>query len=626
MNNAVSGFARNAEVAAARADRAFNKMLPSFGSKTNEVIEYAKGIVGVQSAIEAIKFSATSILDYEDAVLSFRTIVSDLTDNEFAAYEKQIGIVADITKKSSVDIAKSFEVIAGLNAEFANTAEGLGMVTQSVSTLAKASRMEMGSAAESLIGIMNQFNFTVDQSDRVINVLAAGAAVGASSIQQTSEAFTQFGSVAAKANISVEQSVALIQVLASKSLFGSIAGNALKGSINNLQKAGLGYSSGLFNINDGLTELKKNYDALKTPIEQDAYLTKVLGAEHKNAGIALLDNIELINKFTTGVTGTSEAQKAAEINSKSLRAKLGELVNTFVTAISTADNTKGGIGLLSGAISWLTDNMGWLLDIAVPLIGVLLTVKGAILGMALVAKLAALRMWALEFVAGVATAANGVYATSCFATEAGMYGMATASFFLETSLLGLVGVTVAVVAALATLTAGFINGYDASVDYVGQLKKAKDGFYELAKPLTEAQIALQLYNKEMEHFRELQNYAASIDYRLEKGGAMNYLSLVYDQFRHFGMSQELRLKTQNGLIPLMAPTPEQFGIKRDTSEALPPISNRATEQNTLYERIQESSTKEKIELSYNNMPSNVSVAATAGIAVRGTTTMMGGNV
>jgi 5-enolpyruvylshikimate-3-phosphate synthase len=59
---------------------------------------------------------------------------------------------------------------------------------------------------------------------------------------------------------------------------------------------------------------------------------------------------------------------------------------------------------------------------------------------------------------------------------------------------------------------------------------------------------------------------------------------------------------------------------------MPAVSSKVTEQNTLYERIQESSKKEKIELSYNNMPSNVNVAATAGIAVKGTTTMMGGNL
>jgi TP901 family phage tail tape measure protein len=598
MNNAVSGFARNAEVAAARADRAFNKMLPSFGSKTNEVIEYAKGIVGVQSAIEAIKFSATSILDYEDAVLSFRTIVSDLTDNEFAAYEKQIGIVADITKKSSVDIAKSFEVIAGLNAEFANTAEGLGVVTQSVSTLAKASRMEMGSAAESLIGIMNQFNFTVDQSDRVINVLAAGAAVGASSIQQTSEAFTQFGSVAAKANISVEQSVALIQVLASKSLFGSIAGNALKGSINNLQKAGLGYSSGLFNINDGLTELKKNYDALKTPIEQDAYLTKVLGAEHKNAGIALLDNIELINKFTTGVTGTSEAQKAAEINSKGLRNRIVETINTFVTYITTLQKTSFGLKIASGFLGWLADNMGWILDIAVPLLGILLGVKAAIWGISIASKAAALWTAGVNFVMGIGAVINGTYATSAFATEAGMYGMAVAAGVLEAaqwllnkSFYGFPVIwIIAGIAALIYIIVKLVQHWD-KVKEAFKVGGILGAIKEIGKVLLDVVLA------PLQAILSIIGRITGLDWA--KKGAMSV-----EVFR-----------TNMGTY-----TPEKEGV------TMPAVSSKVTEQNTLYERIQESSKKEKIELSYNNMPSNVNVAATAGIAVRGTTTMMGGNV
>lgn len=632
MNSSVSGFARNAEVAAARADRAFNKMLPSFGKKTSEVIEYAKGIVGVQSAIEAIKFSATSILDYEDAVLSFRTIVSDLTDNEFAAYEKQIGIVADITKKSSVDIAKSFEVIAGLNAEFASTAEGLGLVTQSVSTLAKASRMDMGAAAESLIGIMNQFNYSVEESDRVINVLAAGQAVGAASINQTADALTNFGAVAKGANITIEQSTGLIQLLASKGQLGAEAGSRLRAAIVKLQAAGVGYASGVFNINDALTELKGQYDALSTPMERDAMLSKTFGLESITTGSILLNNIDTYKQFTTAVTGTSEAQKAAEINSKSLRAKLAELVNTFVTAISTADSTKGGIGLLSGAISWLTDNMGWLLDIAVPLIGVLLSVKAAILGMALVAKLAAMRMWALEFVAGVATVANRVYATSCFATEAGMYGMATASFFLETSLLGLSLVTGGVVVALGLITFAFIEGYDANVNYLEQIKKTKDGLYELPKALSTAEIALKEYTKAYEEYIELQNFKAYLDYQKGKGGMTPFLTNLTAAFTHPIMYNKAITEQQSRNKNLLAPNLSDFGLTpsqvKDMSQksTMPAVNNKVTEQNVLFERIQENSQKEKIELSYNNMPSNVNVSATAGIAVKGTTTMMGGNV
>lgn len=598
MNSSVSGFARNAEVAAARADRAFNKMLPSFGEKTSEVIEYAKGIVGVQSAIEAIKFSATSILDYEDAVLSFRTIVSDLTDNEFAAYEKQIGIVADITKKSSVDIAKSFEVIAGLNAEFASTAEGLGLVTQSVSTLAKASRMDMGSAAESLIGIMNQFNYSVEESDRVINVLAAGQAVGAASINQTADALTNFGAVAKGANITIEQSTGLIQLLASKGQLGAEAGSRLRAAIVKLQAAGVGYASGVFNINDALTELKGQYDALSTPMERDAMLSKTFGLESITTGSILLNNIDTYKQFTTAVTGTSEAQKAAEINSKSLRAKLGELVNTFVTAISTADSTKGGIGLLSGAISWLTDNMGWLLDIAIPLLGILLSVKAAIWGIAFVSKVAAAWTAGLNFVMGIGAVINGTYATSAFATEAGMYGMAVAAGVLEaaqwllnTAFYGFPVIwIIAGIAALIYIIVKLVQHWD-KVKEAFKVGGILGAIKEIGKVLLDVVLA---------PLQAILSIIAKIT------GA--------DWAKKGSMAVEV-FRTNMGTY-----TPEKEGA------TMPAVSSKVVEQNTLFERIQENSQKEKIELSYNNMPSNVNVSATAGIAVRGTTTMMGGNV
>lgn len=598
MNSSVSGFARNAEVAAARADRAFNKMLPSFGEKTSEVVDYAKGIVGVQSAIEAIKFSATSILDYEDELLSFRTIVSDLTDNEFAAYEKQIGIVADITKKSSVDITKSFEVIAGLNAEFASTAEGLGLVTQSVSTLAKASRMDMGAAAESLIGIMNQFNYSVEESDRVINVLAAGQAVGAASINQTADALTNFGAVAKGANITIEQSTGLIQLLASKGQLGAEAGSRLRAAIVKLQAAGVGYASGVFNINDALTELKGQYDALSTPMERDAMLSKTFGLESITTGSILLNNIDTYKQFTTAVTGTSEAQKAAEINSKSLRAKLGELVNTFVTAISTSDNTKGALQNVTGAITWLTKNMGWMLDIAIPLIGVLLSVKAAIWGIAFVSKVLKTAQIALNFVMGISTALNGTYATSAFATIAGMNGMAVAAGVLEaaqwllnTAFYGFPVVwIIAGIAALIYIIVKLVQHWD-KVKAAFKVGGILGAIQEIGKVLLDVVLA------------PLQAILSIIAKITGADWAKNG-KVAIEVFR-----------SNMGTY-----TPEKEGA------TMPAVSSKVTEQNTLIERIEKSSAKEKIELSYNNMPSNVNVAATAGIAVKGTTTMMGGNV
>jgi hypothetical protein len=111
-----------------------------------------------------------------------------------------------------------------------------------------------------------------------------------------------------------------------------------------------------------------------------------------------------------------------------------------------------------------------------------------------------------------------------------------------------------------------------------------------------------------------------------------FLTNLTAAFTHPIMYNKAITEQQSRNKNLLAPNVSDFGLTplqvKDMSQksTMPAVSSKVTEQNTLYERIQESSKKEKIELSYNNMPSNVNVAATAGIAVKGTTTMMGGNL
>lgn len=262
---------------------------------------------------------------FEDSLASFRTIVSDLTDKDFAKFNDKIREIGDLQGRSYNDVAASFEKIAGLNAKFAETATGIGDVSNAVITLSKASRMDLGQSAESLVGIMNQFSFGADQATRTINTLAAGQSAGAATIQQTSEAFVNFGSVAAGANLTLEQSVGLIQTLGKFSLFGSEAGTKLRGAILRIQKAGIGYTSGQFNMNDALEEARKKMDRLSTAKKKDAFLNKLFGAENIATGRILLNNIAQFNEFSNAVTNTSEAQKQAAINSNTMNERMRKL-------------------------------------------------------------------------------------------------------------------------------------------------------------------------------------------------------------------------------------------------------------------------------------------------------------
>jgi TP901 family phage tail tape measure protein len=371
MTTGVSSFTKTA---AASVQRVNTRIDNSF-SKLSNLSQLLLGL-----SVGAIFTTAiTDLKNYEDGIASFRTIVSDLNDKEFEAYRKGIGDVAKDTKKSTVDVAMSFEKIAGLNATFAETATGLSTVSKAAIVLSKASKDELGSSTESLVGIMNQFSFGAEEADRVINVLAAGQAVGAASITQTAESFVNFGSVAKGANISLETSVGLIQTLGKYSIFGSEAGNKLKSSITKLQQAGLGYASGQFSINDALAEANAKMAKLSTAKQKDAYITKTFGLENLAAGRILLSNIDTIDSYTKGVTGTTEAQKAAEINSATLSTKIEELKTSFTNLLTTNENTVAGLNIAKNVLGFVADNMDMVVTGALVLIGAYVALKAIVL-------------------------------------------------------------------------------------------------------------------------------------------------------------------------------------------------------------------------------------------------------
>lgn len=358
-------------------DKTLKNVDGSVGQHTKKVGEYENAFRGLSNVMGTFGLSlgvgfigrefVETLKEYEDAVASFRTIVSDATDVEFAKYKEEINSVAKETKKSTTDIAESFEKIAGLNSEFAETSEGLGLVSEAVSTLSKASKDEMEPSAENLVGIMNQFDLTANQANRTINVLAAGQAVGASSITQSAEAYKNFGAVAKGANITLEESQALIQVLGKSSIFGAEAGTKLRGVTLQLQKANLGYASGQFDINDALTEFNKKLDSKTSASEKDAYATKIFGAENITAGKIISSNIPLFDKFTEAVTGTSEAQKAAEINTNTLSNRWTEFKDSITTMITSNTSATNSLNGVKDVLKLITENLPTIISLVTKL-------------------------------------------------------------------------------------------------------------------------------------------------------------------------------------------------------------------------------------------------------------------
>lgn len=367
MTSGVSTFTKTTGAAVSRVNTKIDGLFNKMGNISQLLLGLSFGAI-LGSAI-------TDLKAYEDGVASFRTIVSDLSDKDFAKYTASINQVAKETKKSTIDVVMSYEKIAGLNAKFAETSDGIAAISKASIVLSRASKDELGASTENLVGIMNQFSLGAKEADRVINVLAAGQAVGASTITQSAEAYKNFGAVAKGANITLEQSQALIQTLGKYSLFGAEAGTKLRGATLQLQKAGLGYKSGQFSINDALEDANEITKKLTTQRAKDTFILKTFGAENITAGKILLANIDTYKEFTKGVTGTSEAQKAAEINSNTLSEKINQLKASFTNYLTTNDQTIGGLNLAKDVLGFLADNISTVIAVAGGLIGFVLAIK-----------------------------------------------------------------------------------------------------------------------------------------------------------------------------------------------------------------------------------------------------------
>lgn len=444
MRHDVLGFANAAETGIARVDRTVRKLIPGLGSVQKELLSMAGTAAVVAGAFALGSFSFNALADYETAVDSFRVIVSDLNDTDFKPFQDEINRVAVDTKRSGSEVAAAFEQIASKNAKFAETSQGLGQVTKAAITLAKASRMDLGIAAENLVGIMNQFSFSADKADRTINALAAGQAVGAASITQTAEAFVNLGPTAATANISLEESVGLIQTLAKFSLYGADAGTALRGSIIKLQKAGLGYKSGQFSINDALRETNERLDKLHTAKKKDALITDIFGIHNITAGRILTGNVETYNEFTRAVSNTSEAQKGAAINSGNLRTVISQLSAAWVNMLTTSTTTGSVMAKISDAAQWLAANLEAVVSAVVTGIEVMIGYK-------LVMLAAKTAMLAWNVTLGISAALQGA---SSLAMKENTVALTAQSLILPLVKTRLMGATVATEAATGA-TLGF---------------------------------------------------------------------------------------------------------------------------------------------------------------------------
>lgn len=280
----------------------------------------------------------------------------------YASAAKDIGLS---TTTSAEDAVEAFKLIASAKPDLLNAKEALVAVTKEAIHLANASGLSLPEAATRLTDAMNQFSAPAREAGKYVNILAEGARLSAAEVPDITSALLEFGVAAKSSNVSISESVALIEAMAEKGVKGAEAGTKLRNvlakgfSPKGLDKAAIADLEAMGVNLDVLSNknlsLQVRLQELAKIKDNDIALTHVFGLENKIAAQVILENTERVNELSValGKDGLTTAIDQAAVNMDTLGSAANRFTNTW-NAIMTDE--EGGLnGALKSFVKWGTE-------------------------------------------------------------------------------------------------------------------------------------------------------------------------------------------------------------------------------------------------------------------------------
>jgi TP901 family phage tail tape measure protein len=367
--------------AAQAGDVQLKKLDKTVGDNFRNVGNYQSAIGGLKNVLgnlgiafgasTVIQGAVTTIREFDQAIADLVSITgAGGKDLEFFK-EQAIGLGKEVQGGASA-VIEAYKLIGSAKPELLQNAEALNEVTKSAITLSQASGMELPAAATALTDAMNQFGAPAEQAGKFINVLANGALFGAAEIPQVTEALLRFGAVAKTANVSVEESTALIEALAEKGLKGADAGTALRNVMlklsapdalprdakRRLDELGISFAT----LEDTSQPFSTRLEALKPLLNDNAALVKVFGTENAVAATNLIRNSGRVAELTKQMETQGTATKQAEDRTKTLSQSFIELQGSFEGYLLQLNEASGAGATFANAIQFLAQNLTTILN------------------------------------------------------------------------------------------------------------------------------------------------------------------------------------------------------------------------------------------------------------------------
>ena len=283
--------------------------------KSNASIKKVKGSVdnlnkSGNKMVAIFKSASIAIV----AAFAFRGIIQGLKGvlTTFAQFESQMAAVRAIsgaTAEQFKDLASSAQElgrttvftaiqVAELQEEFAR----LGFSTEEILAaqaatldLASATGESLSSAAAIAGSSMRAFGLEASQITRVTNVMGASFTGSALNLERFTQSMKFAAPIAREAGFTIEETSAMLMVLADAGLSGSIAGNALKNIFIRLGDSNSKLNQSLEGTVQGLPQLIVEMERMKEETFNLTDATELLDKRSAPAFLVLLENIEKLS-------------------------------------------------------------------------------------------------------------------------------------------------------------------------------------------------------------------------------------------------------------------------------------------------------------------------------------------
>ena len=311
--------------------------------------QWASSVIGITAALgvatRVIGDAVKTIRDFDQAQANLSSVLG--------VSRKEIALLTEDAKRLGASTAFTAGEVANLQTEFAKLGFSQGEIlnmTEATLSLAAATGTELNEAAAVAGATLGGFGLEATETGRVVNVMAKSFSVSALDMEKFKESMKTAAPAARAVGLNIEQTTALLGTMAKAGVSGSKAGNNLKTSLINLNKAGL-------TLEQGLEKVANSQDKLGTA-------TQLVGKNAAASFLILAEGRKTTDEIQTSLENAGNAaQEMAEKQLDTLQGSLTKLSSAwdgFILSLEDGDSVLGEIAkdvinLFTSLISGITE-------------------------------------------------------------------------------------------------------------------------------------------------------------------------------------------------------------------------------------------------------------------------------